>query len=368
MKKIVLLIGGLIFLVCGASAYQVFIYAPSTLPVGEPLIVNGTTTFGIGTPIDVVLYEQVTTSTEVKRKIAYVQSDNTFRVVFDTTNLPKGTYKVEVPTNGMGDSITMRQVKLVDRSDEITLSSQITQVLTGKLYLSGSSSTDLNSGIQIEVFGPDNTVIFGPTYVATDSLGIFSIVIPATHEGSYEVTFTDKTGYIGAKTLTVVSGNPSVNAVRTPPPAGPVLSAQERASRNNPAYFVVEPANDSFTVSTSSSIDWVVEYVDEKGILHTVNDQGDENSEEIEISNDGGPVYFKVYPYKYSVNNLVVFTAKNAESLKVSKTVPPAFESGSGAASTAYASPVETAKSPLSLFPGILALALACVLLFRLKK
>ncbi len=51
----------------------------TSLPVGKPLIVTGTTTFGIGTPIDVVLYYQLTTTTEIKRKIVYVQSDHTFR-------------------------------------------------------------------------------------------------------------------------------------------------------------------------------------------------------------------------------------------------------------------------------------------------
>ena len=123
MKKIVLLVMGLLFLAGVASAYQVNIDAPETLAVGKPLIVNGTTTFGIGTPIDVVLYYQLTTTTEIKRKIVYVQSDYTFRAVFDTTGLKTGMYKVEVPTSGMGDSITMRVVNLIDRSDDIQMNS-----------------------------------------------------------------------------------------------------------------------------------------------------------------------------------------------------------------------------------------------------
>ena len=79
MKKIVLLVMGLLFLSGIGSAYQVNIDAPDSLPIGKPLIVNGTTTFGIGTPIDVVLYYQLTTTTEIKRKIVYVQSDRSFR-------------------------------------------------------------------------------------------------------------------------------------------------------------------------------------------------------------------------------------------------------------------------------------------------
>ena len=138
MKKIILLVLGIVFLISSVPAYQVTIYAPATLSAGLPLVVNGTTTFGIGTPIDVVLYQQVTTSTEVDRMVAYVQSDNTFRVVFDTTGLSPGIYKVEVPAGGTGDSITIRQVMIVNRSDEIILTSQTTQALSGYIYLTGA--------------------------------------------------------------------------------------------------------------------------------------------------------------------------------------------------------------------------------------
>lgn len=54
MKKIILLVLGIVFLISSVPAYQVTIYAPATLSAGLPLVVNGTTTFGIGTPIDVV--------------------------------------------------------------------------------------------------------------------------------------------------------------------------------------------------------------------------------------------------------------------------------------------------------------------------
>ena len=94
MKKIVLIVIGLFFLSGFVSGYQVNIVAPVSLSIGKPLIVTGTTTLGIGTPIDVVLYYQETTTTEVGRKVVYVQSDKSFKTFFDTTNLKKGTYKV----------------------------------------------------------------------------------------------------------------------------------------------------------------------------------------------------------------------------------------------------------------------------------
>jgi len=45
MKKIVLLVMGILFLAGVTAAYQVDINAPETLAVGKPLIVNCTTTF-----------------------------------------------------------------------------------------------------------------------------------------------------------------------------------------------------------------------------------------------------------------------------------------------------------------------------------
>jgi len=210
MKKIILLVLGIVFLISSVSAYQVTIYAPATLTADLPLVVNGTTTFGIGTPIDVVLYQQVTTSTEIDRMVAYVQSDNTFRVVFDTTGLSPGTYKVEVLSSGTGDSITMRQVMIVNRSDEIILTSQTTQALSGYLYLAGQIATDINSGVQVSVIGPDNGVIYGPTYTGTDSLGRFNLAVPISEAGNYDVSFTDAGGYIGTRTIRIIGENETV--------------------------------------------------------------------------------------------------------------------------------------------------------------
>ncbi|MHB8053530.1 MAG: hypothetical protein ACYDEZ_09645, partial [Methanoregula sp.] len=101
MKKIVLLVMGLLFLPVIAIAYQVNIDAPETLTVGKPLVVTGVTTFPPGMSVDVVLYYQLTTTTEIKRQVVGVRPDKTFKVVFDTTGLKTGTYKVEVPVNGM---------------------------------------------------------------------------------------------------------------------------------------------------------------------------------------------------------------------------------------------------------------------------
>jgi len=370
MKKIVLLALGLCLLVSGVPAYQVFISAPETLTIGLPLVVNGTTTFGIGTPIDVVLYQQVTTSTEVKRKIAYVQADNTFRVIFDTTNLPKGTYKVEVPSVGTGDSVNMRQVQLIDRSDEIVLTSQTTQVLSRKMVVTGKIVGDAGGGIQVVVIGPDNGVLFGPSYVSTDNLGGFSIEVPVSQTGDYDVTFTDSHGYIGSRIITLVSGKETIVPV-TSVTGTAIMSARTKASRDNPAYFIVTPLNNgTVTVTTSSSVDWVVEYMDAKGDLHTVNDQGEVSAEEIGIEGAAGPLYFKVYPYKYSVSATVSLNAANAQSVAVSPTIPEIFqpvpeESVTGTETAAPPEETTSQKSPTGTLSVLCAAGIALVVFCR---
>ncbi len=361
MKKIVLLMLGLFFLVGFASAYRVNIDAPESLPIGKPLIVNGTTTFGIGTPIDVVLYYQLTTTTEIKRKIVYVQSDYSFRAVFDTTGLKTGMYKVEVPTNGMGDSISMRVVYLVDRSDDIQLNSPTTQNFNGKIFISGTIKGDENSGVQIEVIGPDNVVVFGPRYINTNYQGTFTTDVPISEPGDFEVSFTDARGYVGKRIITI-KGQQSLTSAPTPAATTvSVLSAHTKSSRDNPAYFAIKTGFGQVTIHTSSSIDWVIEYVDDKGVIQLVNGQGEQYPEQILLPGKGKTLFIKVYPVKSSVNSEIFIYAENALSVDIISTVPEPF-----AAAIPQNTPTGTPESPV--LPGLGVAALAIAVLIMRKK
>jgi hypothetical protein len=361
MKKIVLLLMGLLFLPVPVIAYQVYIDAPDTLTVGKPLVVTGTTTFGIGTPIDVVLYYQLTTTSEVKRKIVYIQTDKTFKAVFDTTGLKTGTYKVEVPTSGMGgDSVTQRVIQLVDRTDEIFISSSLTQPFSGKLNVAGSIRGAESSGIQIEVIDPDNTVIFGPRYVNTNYVGDFAVEVPVTQTGNYEVSFTDAKGYIGAKTFTVLEAAPvSASVSETPGPAVPSVSAHARASRDRPAYFIVRTSTGPATLSTSSSIDWVVEYIDDRGTRQVMNAQGEQNAERIDLTGSGKTIYVKIYPQKATASGEVFLYGQNVNSVSVSPDTPAVFAPVSP-------TPGETTpEAPLTPLTGIGAVLCAIICLHQ---
>jgi hypothetical protein len=352
MKKIVLLVMGLLFLSGFASAYRVNIDAPDSLPVGKPLIVNGTTTFGIGTPIDVVLYYQLTTTTEIKRKIVYVQSDRTFRAVFDTTGLKTGMYKVEVPTNGAGDSVNMRVVYLFDRSDDLQLSSSSTQNFNGKMTLAGFIKSDENSGVQIEVIGPSDDVVFGPRFINTDYQGNFAIDVNITEPGDYEVSFTDARGYVGKRIITVTSLQVQTLGPSPTSTTLSIVSAHAKSSRDNPVYFAIKTGNGKVNIHTSSSIDWVLEYVNDEGTIKIVNEEGEQYPEKVQVLGKGNTIYIKVYPMKSAVNSDVFLYAENAASVVVSPTVPAPF------AASVPKTPTDTPNSPLLPLLGVVSLGI----------
>jgi hypothetical protein len=358
MKKIVLLVMGLLFLSGFVSAYRVNIDAPDSLPVGKPLIVTGTTTFGIGTPIDVVLYYQLTTTTEIKRKIVYVQSDYSFRAVFDTSGLKTGMYKVEVPTNGAGDSVSMRVVNLFDRSDNIQLRSSTSQNFNGNMNIAGTIKGDENSGVQIEAIGPDDDVVFGPRYINTDYQGNFAIDVPITEPGDYEVSFTDARGYVGKRIISVRQQNQTLGASPTSTTLS-IVSAHAKSSRDNPVYFAIKTGNGQVNIHTSSSIDWVVEYIDDKGTIKMVNEEGEQYPEKVQLQGKGKTIYIKVYPMKYSVNSEVFIYAENAFSVVVSPTVPAPF------AASELKTPTDTPKSPLLPLLGVVSLGIAFMIMRR---
>jgi hypothetical protein len=362
MKRLVLLLMGLLFFVGLAAGYQINIDAPSSLAIGKPLVVTGDTTLGTGTPVDVVLYHQLTTSTEIKRVTVYVQSDKTFKAIFNTANLKPGDYKVEVPVPASGDSIFMRNVRLFDRTEDIILTTPLVQNFTGKIYLTGEIRGLANSGIQIEVIDPNGLVVYGPQYIHTDNDAHFASEITLKEPGTYEISFTDANGYVGSRSIT--SLNPSSSAIPeitsvTPTSNTVIISAHARASRDAPAYFIVTPGTGAVSLSTSKSLDWVIEYIDERGILHMENSQGEQNPERALFTGKGKTIYVKIYPYKYSVTSDIFLYGENVESIVVSQTPPAPFTSSEAGSAT-------TQATPLLPFAGILAIAL--IVVFARKK
>ncbi len=188
----------------------------SSVPVGGD--------FPAGTAFTVVLYQSQYTATEVSRQTVTMQGDQKNQsVIFDTTGLPGGNYKIEVQipgsVNPRSDSVTLQQLTLVDRSGDITVTSPTDQNLSDALRIEGSIAKEGSSGVEIEVTGP-NGRMFGPQWIGTTSdlrtgAGTFTQKVVVTSAGEYAVDFSDTSGYIGRVTFTVAA--PATTAVTAVP-------------------------------------------------------------------------------------------------------------------------------------------------------
>ncbi len=349
----------MMLLVSSASAAYVRIDAPDTVYVGEPLRVTGTSLVeGITKPslnpgfsTDVILYSVKHTKSEVDRKTIVVQEDGLFSATFKTEGLAAGDYTVEIidpdsPNTFGGSSKTLQFLKLVDRSGDIRINSPLVQEFDGSLDIAGTIAGIGSAGVQIGI-ERDGTTVYGPEYIRTDANGAFSTTVPISGAGSYRVAFSDKKGYIGT-VLFVVTGAPTPTDTEVP-----VVSASAPATRSAPAYFEVDTRVGLVAITTSTGIDWVVEYIDEGGRLHKINDAGLLDPEVVEFSAQGGRVYVKVYPVGYSDRGTVQLSAANAYAVRVSQGAPGVF-------GDATPTPAETA-TPL---PAVLALFAVLVVIF----
>jgi len=214
MKRILLIAFCLVCIAGPASAYGLYLDCPASVQVGLPLKCSIDSNLPAGNTFDLVLYRSQYTSTELSRQSVTIQTDqNTQYRLFETEGLPGGTYKIEVQNLKRGeeglssDSVTYKLVTVIDRSDEITITSPVTQDLEEALRIEGSVRKLNNEGVQIEVRGPEGR-IFGPSYIGTkedikDNSGVFAYQVAVTNPGTYEVSFSDPKGFIGIKKFTV---------------------------------------------------------------------------------------------------------------------------------------------------------------------
>jgi hypothetical protein len=351
---IIALIGGLL-LITPVSAYQIILQAPSSVVVGEPLPVTGTTTLPVGTTFFVVFSRSNQMTEEIAKRSVTVQDDKNFGVVFETGGLEGGIYKIEVPKipdyQLLGDSVTTRVVELIDRSSELEMRSPLTQEFNGILWISGTLKGSKNTGMKVTVM-TDGTNIFGPEYIATNKDGVFSKEVPIVSPGSYYVSFADTISFIAMVPMTVTSSSPTTQPTpsgfqtTSPTTSAPTITATADASRDRPAYFAVTSLGGPLTLRTPSGIDWVIEYADESGGRQKVNNEGSTGAEQVTIPQVAGTLYVKVYPYKFQDNGTVTLSGENAGTIQVMGSPPPVF-----ADQTPTTTPPPTTKSPL---PGVI--------------
>ncbi|TAJ44666.1 hypothetical protein [Methanofollis fontis] len=359
MKRIVLPLLCLLslLLVGQASAAQVYMDIPKSVNEGQPLEVVGTTTGASpGYAFEVVFYDTTYAKSEIARQQVVLQADGSFSVTFQTDGLKGGTYSIEIAESGDGIFGGTKKpviLTIVNRTADLTITSPLSQAYDGTLLVAGSVKGLGDAGIQLSVTGPGGANVYGPRWIATTG-GAFSQEVPITQGGRYVAGLMDNTSYVWSVDFTVTGGIVTVAPTTAATPAeGPTYSAAAQASRSTPAYFVVETLGGPVTITTSSGIDWVVEYIDESGGRTMVNNQGTSAPEQITLQARGGTVYVKVYPQLYTESGRAVITGKNVKSVAVDASVAERF-----------GDPVPTTtESPLPLWS--VPAALGALLLFR---
>jgi hypothetical protein len=353
------------FILCAgaAQAYELTINVTDKIQRGLPLVVNGTSNIPPGTSFDIVFSKSGYAVEEVARKTITLQANQEFSVVFDTTDLTGGIYKVEAlpiaDYRYLGSSVTLRIVEIIDRSGELNIRSPETQEMNGKLDIEGAILAARNTGVQIEVTGSDGSIVYGPEFARTDSDGSFSLTVPIEEPGIYNASFTDNKGYVGKVSFTVEKPPEPTTIPTTVPSTGPVLSATAEASRDKPAYFAVQTGNGDVTALTSSGIDWVIEYTDASGTLHKVNNKGAVEGEEAVFPGTGRIVLLTVYPSKYSETGTVTLSVEGATEITTVQK-PPDTTTGS--------TTVIPESAPLAAIVVVIAVIGAAVLLLMRRR
>lgn len=209
-----------------AQAYLLNISAPGEIRAGAPLLVTGTTTFPSGTQFDLVLYRlQPSVPEEMARQIVIVDESKEFQASFPTTGFPAGDYKVETrfltdPGSKLGSgSVTMRMIRITDRSAEIVLTSPTDQVLGEALRIEGYIPKAGVTTITMKITGPQGAVL-PPQDVRTTTImgrddGYFSKTVRVEERGNYYVDFSDIKGFMA--TVRFIVDKPHVDTMNVSP-------------------------------------------------------------------------------------------------------------------------------------------------------
>jgi hypothetical protein len=356
VRKFALIILAIALIITTASAYEVILNAPTSLPVGKPLLVNGTTDLPPGVSLDIVFSREYFGSEPVSNQTIVIQGNGggnkSFDINFSTEGQPSGQYKVEVTPvhefSFLGDSITLRSVTLVDRSGEIGFDSPLKKMDDGTLPIAGTDEQLKNGAVQVTVTDPDGIIIFGPEFIPTNTFGSFAKTVSTEKTGNFSVSFADKAGLITNITY-IILPKPvpdlvlsRVTATPTPPP--PAVSASSFSSREDPAVFVVVSNPGSIRLLASTGVDWVLAYQAPDGTIQRVQNTGTLDPETATLQSDGTMTWVEVYPYKFGENGTVTLTVENAVGVQVDKSgakrFAPETTAATGVPGSAQTSPV----------------------------
>jgi len=264
--RIIITLLVVVALISSADAYIITLDTPDHIYLGSPLTVTGNTSFPEGTYFDIVLFYSKYTAGEITRQKVIIDESRLFRADFETRDLQKGQYKVEVHNivsdgkefveSSLGSaSVTRRVITIVDRSDEIGLESSQSQELSTALVVTGKIK-DMDKGVvTLRAFGPEDFT-FGPQQLITtsgfaDKDGHFSTRIPVALPGEYQVSLSDKDGFIGELSFNVTSEEDETLIISPTPTATLIPPPGEKKAHD-------KPTQTPMPTPTKSPLPWVI--------------------------------------------------------------------------------------------------------------
>ncbi len=289
-----------------------------------------------------------------------IQDGGVFSTEFDTIGLKEGDYRFEIQAPKYYEVSQRRNwfiYHLTDRSLLLTMLSPVRQDYDGWLSVNGMVDGLGAEGIELTVYGPSGNY-FGPQWISTDQIGRFYQEVSIDRAGVYSARVADRRGLIGIVQIQVIQDElpTPVIPTRTPPPS--IISASAPASRENPAYFVMQTRSGTATISTLSGVDWVIEYIDESGRKHVINEYGADKAETFTIEASGGTVRIRAYPDGAETETVHLY-GQNIQSLTTSATPLDVF----GDLQVSDQIPAE--ESPAFILMPLVALAILLICLVK---
>jgi len=382
-----------------ASAYYLYIDAPSNVRVGENFDFDGSTNTPSPDVIHIVFSRVSNVPIEIDRISIPIndRAETVFSGTFSTSGLEAGRYRIEGVSeskrNFSGDSRILRVVTLEDRTNDVSITSLREQWVSDVLKVTGSirDFKDTNALFELK---KDGETVFGPFPVSVPH-GRFDYNIPVSEPGTYMLSISDYRGHIGEYQFvlraepgsgtayqeeivrpTVEPIQPAITEVSIQAPtAVPTTMAtlvstlapidetsadieyHARLSRTDAGFYTINPSDEIVVITTSTGVDWVIEYIDPiTQSKHRVNDADAHNAESIRISTGGSLLYVKIYPYSFSeVADITIFgtgiasiTADNRARIALG--APPSSTLEENVVHANHGSE-STPKIPLSILP-----------------
>lgn len=289
-----------------------------------------------------------------------IQDGGVFSTQFDTTGLKEGDYRFQIQATKYYEVSQPRNwfiYHLTDRSLLLTMLSPVRQDYDGWLSVNGMVDTLGADGIELTVYGPSGNY-FGPQWISTDQNGRFYQEVSIDRAGVYSARIADRRGLIGTVQIQVIQEIVPTPVIPTRTPEPSIISASATASRENPAYFVMQTRSGTATISTSLGVDWVIEYIDESGNHHIINEYGAERAETFTIEGNGGTIHIRAYPDGGETGTVHLY-GQNIVSLTTSTTASENF----GDLVDPGQTPAE--ESPAFILMPLIALAILVICLVK---